>query len=52
MANVQVIAERTHRFGGLNLIFQSKEYKKNLELCDKEPGVRSHFGGGDSYSEV
>ena len=52
MANVQVISERTQRFGGLNLIFQSKEYKKILEPCDNELGVRSPSGGGYSYSEV
>ena len=52
MANIQVISERAQRFGGLNLILQSKEYKKILELCDKELGVRSSSGGGYSYSEV
>ena len=51
MANIQVISERAQRFGGLNLILQSKEYKKILELCDKELGVRSS-SGGYSYSEV
>ena len=52
MANIQVISERAQRFGGLNFILQSKEYKKILELCDKELGVRSSSGGGYSYSEV
>lgn len=39
MSNIQVISERAQRFGGLNSILQSKEYKKILELCDKELGV-------------
>ena len=52
MANIQVISERAQRFGGLNFILQSNEYKKILELCDKELGVRSNSGGGYSYSEV
>ena len=52
MANIQVSSERAQRFGGLNFILQSKEYKKILELCDKELGVRCSSGGGYSYSEV
>lgn len=52
MSNIQVISERAQRFGGLNFILQSKEYKKILELCDKELGVWSSSGGGYSYSEV
>lgn len=52
MANIQVISESAQRFGRLNPIFQSKEYNKFLELCDKELGVRSSSRGGYSYSEV
>lgn len=52
MASVRVISERVQRFGGLNLIIQSKKFKKILELCDKELGVRSHSDGGYSYSVV
>ena len=52
MVKVRVISERAQRFGGLNLVFHSKEYEKILELCDKELGVRSSTGGGYSYSEV
>ena len=47
-----IIYESTQRFGGLNFIQESKEYKQILELCDKALGVRSSSGGGYSYSEV
>lgn len=52
MANIQIILEEAQRFGGLNLILQSEKYKKILELCDEELGVRCKSGGGYSYSEV
>ena len=52
MANVQVISERAQRFGGLNLIFQSKEYKKVSWAVRQGVGGRSSSRGGYSYSEV
>lgn len=52
MAKLQIISEDGLRFGGLAFIHDNESYKKLLELCDKELGIRSQKGGGYSYSEV
>lgn len=52
MLKIQLISESGQRFGGLNFIREDIMYKRLLELCDEELGVRSLRGGGYSYSEV
>lgn len=52
MTKIQVISEKTQRFGGLNLIHDSKDFQRLLELLDSTLGVRSSRGGGYSFSEV